>query len=71
MWAGSSARHVLVLRNWSFVVCIVIERAVGHQALEFSPTSSAAEATSALLECADRAQEVDLAECGPVNVSEV
>src|SRR6476619_5528398 len=31
-------------------------------------SSSAAESTCALLECADRAQEVDLAERGPVDV---
>ena len=34
-------------------------------------SSSAAEPTFALLECADRAQEVDLAERGPVDVCEV
>ena len=64
-------KHV---RNWSYVVCIVIGqglRRVGHQVLEFVGSSSAAEPTFALLECADRAQEVDLAERGPVDVCEI
>ena len=43
---------------------------VGHQGLGLA-SSSAAEPTFALLECADRAQEVDLAERGPVDVCEV
>src|SRR5262245_8100049 len=58
MWRLLVFKHI---RNWSYTVCICHRTGRSVTKGWVLASSSAAEPTFALLECADRAQEVDLA----------